>query len=44
MAVAAAGLIPKSPTIAVVPVVEIPVFARTTKLPAVPKSTGAGED
>ena len=42
MAVAAIGLTPISPTIEVVPVVEIPDFARITKLPAVPRSTGCG--
>ena len=42
MYVAAAGLSPTSPVIEVVPVVEIPVFARITKLPAVPRDTGAG--
>jgi hypothetical protein len=42
MYVAAAGLTPISPVIEVVPVVEIPVFARITKLPAVPRDTGAG--
>jgi hypothetical protein len=42
MYVAAAGLSPISPVIEVVPVVEIPVFARITKLPAVPRDTGAG--
>jgi hypothetical protein len=40
--VAWAGLTPISPTIAVVPVLEIPVFARITKLPAVPRFTAAG--
>jgi hypothetical protein len=34
MDVAASGLTPISPVIAVTPVVEIPVFARITKLPA----------
>src|SRR4030066_385551 len=42
MKVAAAGLIPISPTIEVVPVVEIPDFARTAKLPADPRGTGDG--
>jgi hypothetical protein len=42
MYVAAAGLTPISPVIEVVPVVEIPVFARITKFPAVPRDTGAG--
>ena len=42
MKLAAAGLIPMSPVIAVTPVVEISVFARITKLPAVPRFTGAG--
>ena len=36
---AAAGLIPISPTIAVVPMVEMPVFARAVKLPATPRLT-----
>ena len=40
--VASAGLIPMSPTTEVVPVVDIPVFERTTKLPAVPRLTAAG--
>jgi hypothetical protein len=44
MKLAAAGLIPISPVILVVPVVEIPVFARSTKSPAVPRFTGAGDD
>ena len=35
MKLAAAGLTPISPVIEVVPVVEIPVFARITKLPGV---------
>jgi hypothetical protein len=42
MALAAAGLTPISPVTWVDPVVEIPVFARITKLPAVPRSTTAG--
>src|SRR3990170_4300317 len=42
MKLVAAGLSPRSPTIAVVPVVEIDVFPRITKLPAVPRTTGAG--
>jgi hypothetical protein len=41
MKVAAAGLIPISPTIEVVPVVEIPDFARIAKSPTDPRSTGA---
>jgi hypothetical protein len=41
MKVAAAGLIPISPTIKVVPVVEIPDFGRITKLPADPRGTTA---
>lgn len=41
MYVAAAGLSPISPVIEVVPVVEIPVFARIAKSPAVPRDTGA---
>ncbi len=36
---AVAGLTPISPTIKVVPVVEIPVFARITKSSADPRST-----
>jgi hypothetical protein len=40
MYVAAAGLTPISPVIWVVPVVEIPVFARIAKLAAVPRGTG----
>ena len=36
-----AGLTPIFPTIEVVPVVEIPDFDRITKLPAVPRFTGA---
>jgi hypothetical protein len=40
--VAAAGLTPRSPVIAVTPVVEIPVFARITKLPDVPRFTAIG--
>jgi hypothetical protein len=43
MDVAAVGLTPRSPTIAVVPVTEIPVFDRITKLPAVPRFTIAGD-
>lgn len=39
MYVGAAGLTPMSPTIEVVPVVEIPVFANMVKLPAVPRFT-----
>jgi hypothetical protein len=42
MYVAAAGLTPRSPVTAVVPVVDIPVFARRTKLPAVPRFTAVG--
>jgi hypothetical protein len=42
MALAAAGLTPISPVAWVVPVVETPVFARITKLPAVPRFTIAG--
>jgi hypothetical protein len=42
MVLAAAGLTPISPVTWVVPVVEIPDFARTTKLPAVPRFTAAG--
>jgi hypothetical protein len=41
MAVAAIGLTPISPTIEVVPVVEIPDFARIAKLAADPRGTGA---
>ena len=41
MKVAAAGLAPISPTTEVVPVVEIPDFARITKLAADPRGTGA---
>jgi hypothetical protein len=41
IAVLAIGLTPIFPTIEVVPVVEIPDFARITKLPADPRSTGA---
>jgi hypothetical protein len=41
--VAAAGLTPISPVIAVVPVPEIPVFARIVKLPDVPRSIGAND-
>lgn len=37
---AAAGLTPMSPTMAVVPVVEMPVFAKATKFPADPRPTG----
>jgi hypothetical protein len=42
MYVAAAGLIPISPVIAVAPVVEIPVFAIIAKSAAVPRGTGVG--
>jgi hypothetical protein len=42
MALAAAGLTPISPVTWVIPVVEIPVFARIAKLPAVPRFTAAG--
>ena len=42
MKLAAAGLTPMSPTMDVVPVVEIPVLAKATKLAAVPKLTAAG--
>ena len=42
MYVAAAGLSPISPVMWVVPVVEIPDFARITKFPAIPRSTGCG--
>jgi hypothetical protein len=41
MAVLSIGLTPMSPTIEVAPVVEIPDFDRITKLPAVPRFTGA---
>jgi hypothetical protein len=41
MAVLAIGLTPIFPTIAVVPVVDIPAFERIAKLPAFPRSTGA---
>ena len=41
MKVAAAGLTPISPTIEVVPVVEIPDFARIAKLAADPRFTAA---
>jgi hypothetical protein len=41
MEVAAYGLMPISPVICVVPVVDIPVSARIAKLPADPRSTGA---
>jgi hypothetical protein len=41
MKVAAAGLMPISPTTEVVPVVEIPDFARIAKLPADPRGTVA---
>jgi hypothetical protein len=43
MAVAAIGLAPISPVIAVVPVDEIPVFVRIAKLPAEPRFTGRGD-
>jgi hypothetical protein len=39
---AGAGLTPISPVTEEVPVVEIPDFARITKLPAVPRTTAAG--
>jgi hypothetical protein len=42
MAVWSIGLTPISPPMEVVPVVEIPDFAKIVKLPAVPRSTGAG--
>jgi hypothetical protein len=42
MYVAAAGLSPRSPVMEVAPVVEIPVFARMTKLPDPPRLTIAG--
>src|SRR5450830_1991908 len=42
MVLAGAGLTPISPVIEEVLVVEIPDFARITKLPAVPRTTGAG--
>src|SRR5450830_1571016 len=42
MKLAAAGLTPISPTIAVVPMVEMADFAKTTKFPAVPRLTAAG--
>src|SRR5450830_1909791 len=42
MVLAGAGLTPISPVTEEVPVVEIPDFARITKLPAVPRTTGAG--
>jgi hypothetical protein len=42
MAVAAIGLTPMFPVIEVDPVVEIPDFARTAKLPADPRFTAAG--
>jgi hypothetical protein len=42
MKLAAAGLNPRFPVTAVVPVVEIADFARITKLPAVPRFTGNG--
>ena len=41
MAVLAIGLTPIFPVIFVVPVVEIPDFDNTTKVPAVPRFTGA---
>jgi hypothetical protein len=41
MKVAAAGLMPISPTTEVVPEVEIPDFARIAKLPADPRGTAA---
>src|ERR1039457_3946484 len=41
MAVAPMGLTPISPVIAEVGIVEIPDLARITKLPAVPRFTGA---
>ncbi len=41
MAVLAIGLTPMFPTIEVAPVLEIPDFDRITKLPAVPRFTGA---
>jgi hypothetical protein len=41
MKVAAAGLTPISPTIEVVPVVEIPDFDRIAKFAADPRGTGA---
>jgi len=41
MYVLSAGLTPIFPVIEVVPVVEIPDFDRITKLPAVPRFTGA---
>jgi hypothetical protein len=42
IAAAATGLTPISPVIAVDPVVDIPDFARITKLPADPRLTVAG--
>jgi hypothetical protein len=42
IAVAAMGLTPMSPVTTEFGTVEIPDFARITKLPAVPRSTGAG--
>jgi hypothetical protein len=39
MELAAAGLTPILPVIAVTPVVETPVFVRIAKLPAVPRFT-----
>ena len=42
MNVAAAGLIPISPTTEVAPVVEIPDFAKTVKLPAEERLTASG--
>ncbi len=42
MAVLLIGLTPISPTIEVVPVVEIPDFARIAKLPDDPRFTAAG--
>jgi len=41
MAVLAIGLTPIFPIIAVLPVFVTPAFARITKLPADPRSTGA---
>ena len=41
MPVLSIGLTPMSPTIEVVPVVEMPVFVRITKLPADPRFMGA---
>jgi hypothetical protein len=42
MVLAAAGLTPISPVTWDVPVFEIPDFARITKLPAAPRTIGAG--